>query len=92
MVNVEIPVLVGLIILLYDMYTFLTGCDVKLTSDTGVIQSPGYGVTMYPGIAFCSWLISPTSASSIRLVFEDFDLEENIDFLKVSHYFVYFDV
>ena len=56
-----------------------------LTTDTGTIQSPGYGMTTYPGIALCSWLIKPTLATSIRLVFEDFDLEEYIDFLEVTH-------
>ena len=62
---------------------YLPGCDMVLTSVTGVIQSPGYGITSYPSVASCSWLISPSVETSIRLVFLDFDLENGMDFLEV---------
>ena len=54
-----------------------------LTSVTGIVQSPGYGVTSYPGVASCSWLITPSMESSIRLMFQDLDLEDSKDFLEV---------
>ena len=60
------------------------GCDVTLNSDSGVVQSPAYGIedSDYPNIVTCTWTIVSTSA--ILLTYDDpFDLI-NGDTLKVS--------
>ena len=58
------------------------GCDVTLNGDSGVIQSPAYGIEDYPNIVTCTWTIVSTSA--ILLTYDDpFDLI-NGDTLKVS--------
>ena len=38
-----------------------------MEGDSGVIQSPGYGVVPYPNMLKCSWTIK--SAAPIRLTF-----------------------
>ena len=76
----------GVISNLLTKVFFPAGCDIVLTSVTGVIQSPGYGITSYPAIASCSWLISPSVETSIKLMFLDFDLEGGKDFLEVLVY------
>ena len=47
----------------------ISGCDVLMEEDIGVIQSPGYGVVPYPNMVTCTWTIKATA--SIRLTFKD---------------------
>ncbi|KAK2173065.1 hypothetical protein NP493_905g00052 [Ridgeia piscesae] len=48
-------------------FSYITGCNVVMEGDSGVIQSPGYGVVPYPNMLKCSWTIK--SAAPIRLTF-----------------------
>ncbi|XP_045207056.2 uncharacterized protein LOC123559381 [Mercenaria mercenaria] len=62
---------------------YFEGCDVTMTTDSGEIRSPGYNVSPYPDIMTCTWLINPSSDKSVRLIFTDFQTEEDMDFLKI---------
>ena len=72
---------------MYEELTLLTlvvsGCDVTLEDDKGVIQSPGYGVVPYPNMVDCTWTIK--SKAPIHLVFgHPFELDIG-DSLIVSY-------
>ena len=60
------------------------GCDVTLNSDSGVVQSPAYGIedSDYPNIVTCTWTI--VSQSAILLTYDDPFALINGDTLKVS--------
>ena len=58
-----------------------TGCDVTLNSDSGVVQSPAYGIQDYPNIVTCTWTI--VSQSAILLAYDDSFGLINGDTLKV---------
>ena len=68
-----------------NKYAHIVGCD-NVLSETGVLSSPGYGTPLgYPGYMQCSWTLrAPSEDRSITIVFEDFDLELDMDFLTVS--------
>lgn len=55
------------------------GCDVRIVG-SGSLSSPGYGTSKsYPDLMECSWtLYAPSEDRSVTVVFEDFDLEEDV--------------
>ena len=57
---------------------FCNGTSSTLTASSGSF-SDGSGVNKYSNNSNCSWLIQPTSASSITLSFSSFDTELNYD-------------
>ncbi|XP_061169998.1 sushi, von Willebrand factor type A, EGF and pentraxin domain-containing protein 1-like [Saccostrea echinata] len=61
---------------------YKTGCDLKIRSDRGTIFSPGYGVTNYPPVLQCSWLIQSENDQPLLLRFNDFRLQDK-DFVQV---------
>jgi len=63
-------------------HILISGCDVTLNEDSGVIVSPGYGrQTTYPNMVTCTWTIA--SKAAILLVFDSFTLGSG-DKFKVS--------
>ena len=65
-------------------HILISGCDVTLNEDSGVIVSPGYGEqTTYPNMVTCTWTIASNSKAAILLVFDSFTLGSG-DKLKVS--------
>jgi len=56
---------------------------VVLTSESGVIMSPGYDVSQYPAMMTCTWTLVPTSGKSLHINFSDFNTEQDMDFLEV---------
>lgn len=57
---------------------FCNGTSSTLTASSGSF-SDGSGATKYSNNSNCSWLIQPTSATSITLSFSSFDTELNYD-------------
>lgn len=60
----------------------VVGCNFEIKANTGKIFSPGYGVVNYPGVLECFWSITSMNQRPVRLIFDQFDLENN-DFVKV---------
>ena len=46
-------------------------------------MSPGYGFVNYPNYQVCRWNITEPSGKSMRLMFEDFVMGDNKDFVEV---------
>ena len=54
------------------------GCGATLTTPTGTITSPGHP-SGYPHGAECMWFISVAPGNLIRLTFDSFNLEYNLN-------------
>ncbi|KAJ8316095.1 LOW QUALITY PROTEIN: hypothetical protein KUTeg_006109 [Tegillarca granosa] len=63
-------------------YSVSLGCDFDITSNNGTIKSPAHGVSSYPPLVTCTWLIKSESGRDIKLTFEAFDLDTG-DFVQV---------
>nr|XP_022325864.1 uncharacterized protein LOC111125916 isoform X1 [Crassostrea virginica] len=59
------------------------GCNLSLKMNQGTIFSPGYGVTNYPPVLHCSWVLQSNNGQPLLLRFKDFRLQENVDFVQV---------
>lgn len=64
-----------------------SGCNLDLKTNKGTIFSPGYGVTNYPPVLLCSWLIQTEAGHPLLLRFRDFRLQENVDYVQVQLFF-----
>ncbi|KAL4229601.1 hypothetical protein ACF0H5_012639 [Mactra antiquata] len=62
---------------------YQAGCDIMMEEESGIIQSPGYGVNSYPDIMTCTWIIQPASGKSVLLTFTDFEIETGMDYLQI---------
>ena len=70
--------------LTFMLLFFLEGCNLSLKMNQGTIFSPGYGVTNYPPVLHCSWLLQSNNGQPLLLRFKDFRLQENVDFVQVN--------
>ncbi|XP_062603015.1 uncharacterized protein LOC134264744 [Saccostrea cucullata] len=61
---------------------YKTGCDMNIQRDSGSIFSPGYGVTNYPPVLHCTWLIQSKNGQALLLRFNDFRLQDK-DYVQV---------
>ncbi|XP_074612294.1 uncharacterized protein LOC141866665 isoform X3 [Acropora palmata] len=57
-------------------YCYYQDCRNKLTKESGTFRSPNYP-RKYPNGQLCSWNIMVNSTQRIRLIFTDFDLQED---------------
>ena len=66
----------------YTIFMHLTflflECGGRITAANGVITSPEYPM-MYPSNQHCIWLLSMADDSLVRLTFDYFDLEDNLN-------------
>ncbi|KAI0212152.1 hypothetical protein LSAT2_002927 [Lamellibrachia satsuma] len=61
-------------------FSYNIGCDITIEDNSGVIQSPGYGILNYPNMVECTWTIKSTAP--ILLIFKNtFNLHQ--DSLKI---------
>ena len=67
---------------------YILDCTRTLTTIHGVLESPNYP-GLYPASTFCNWrLVGPTD-SSVEVQFEDFHLEEAVNFFCDDYVNVY---
>ena len=72
------------VVCLVKVHINISGCDITIEDNSGVIQSPGYGILNYPNMVECTWTIK--SKAPILLIFKNtFNLHQ--DSLKVSSKF-----
>lgn len=62
---------------------FLVSCFFNFTTPSGIILSPNYPEE-YGNNMNCVWLIISESGSRIHLIFNDFDVEPQFDYLTVK--------
>ena len=63
----------------------LTGCDIYIKKDYGVLQSPGYkSGNQYPNNLSCSWFLDPSAQRESTLIIDSLDTESTYDTLQVN--------
>ncbi|XP_054161707.1 low-density lipoprotein receptor-related protein 1-like [Oppia nitens] len=60
------------------------GCDLTLNDTQGVIHSPGYPDGYYDNMV-CEWTVSVGTNQNIVVMFDDFQTEQDSDFLHVLY-------
>lgn len=76
-----------LIMCILQIFIFIClGCHVELTSNSGNISSPAFGVVDYPSNQECSYQIARPGGGPLSLRFNRFDVA-NDDFIEVFKYY-----